>query len=138
MAWMPLQVCTIYASVFCIVFSFLPGNLLFANIVPDDAKRGRQYVCSAQSLVMRKIERGAFAVISPQGRQYSFICSVLSHSLSACLHVLRDSKLWYFLLKAPLETWVRIIRLWFLWSLFVSYYDSLFVVICCQQSIQGS
>ncbi|KAI0242499.1 Neuroglian [Lamellibrachia satsuma] len=44
------------------------GNLFFANIIPGDAKGGRQYACIAQNLMMRKTERGAFAFISPQGQ----------------------------------------------------------------------
>ena len=33
------------------------GNLLFANVVASDARGGRQYVCTAQNVMMNKIER---------------------------------------------------------------------------------
>ena len=77
-----------WSNICALYVLFWPGNLFFANIVPGDAKGGRQYACIAQNLMMRKIERGAFAFISPQGRQYFFIFSVLSYSLRVCLCVL--------------------------------------------------
>ena len=44
------------------------GNLHFANIIQEDYQNGQRYVYIVQNQVLRSIQQGAYAYVSPQGR----------------------------------------------------------------------
>ena len=49
------------------------GNLHFVNVISSDYQNGRKYACIVQNKVMRSIQQGAYAVVNPQGREYSWL-----------------------------------------------------------------